>query len=220
MSTLAVLPVKRFGAAKQRLSPALTGGSRHALAQAMVSDVLGALGLISALDAVVVVTADPGAAAAAQRAGAELLEDTEQAGQSAAAKLGIRYAQARGFERVLLVPGDTPLLDPGEVDALLRRAQAEQLALVVVPDRHGEGTNALLLSPPDAIEPSFGPGSRERHVEAARSAGVAHVVEQLPTLMLDVDTGDDLSELVRVLEGSRGQAPATRDALRRAAAAA
>lgn len=220
MSTLAVLPVKRFGAAKQRLSPALSGGSRQALAQAMVVDVLGSLGRVSGLDGVVMVTADPGAAAAARSAGAEVLEDTEQAGQSPAAQLGIRYAQARGFERVLLVPGDTPLLDPVEVDALLRRAQAEQLALVVVPDRHGEGTNALLLSPPDAIEPSFGPGSRERHVEAARTAGVAHAVEQVPTLILDVDTGDDLDELVRVLEASTGQAPATRDALRRALAAA
>jgi 2-phospho-L-lactate/phosphoenolpyruvate guanylyltransferase len=213
MSTLAVLPVKSFGAAKQRLAEALPGESRRALAQAMLSDVLGSLGRISSLDALVVVTADPEAGAAARSAGADVVADTEQAGQSPAAKLGIRYGQDRGFERVLLVPGDTPLLDPGEVDALLERAHAEQLGVVVMPDRHGEGTNALLLRPPDAIEPSFGPGSLERHVEAARTAGVAHSVEQVPTLMLDIDTGDDLSELVRALESSRGRALATQSAL-------
>ena len=86
--------------------------------------------------------------------------------------------------------------------------------MVIVPDRHGEGTNALLLSPPDAIEPSFGPGSLARHVAAAEAAGVAHAVERMPTLMIDVDTGDDLAELMAILEGRRGQAPSTRGALR------
>jgi 2-phospho-L-lactate guanylyltransferase len=115
---------------------------------------------------------------------------------------------------VLLVPGDTPLVDPGEVAVLLRRAHAEELSVVVVPDRHGEGTNALLLSPPDAIDPSFGPGSRMRHVAGARAAGVTCAVEYLPTLTLDVDTPADLALLSATLDGRRGQAPATRGALR------
>ena len=217
MSTLAILPVKSFGAAKQRLAPALAGGPRRALAQAMLSDVLDSLGRIAGLDAVLVVTADRMAASVARNAGAQVVPDTEQAGQSPAASLGISHARTRGFERVLLVPGDTPLLDPGEVDDLLRRAREQQLGIVVVPDRHGEGTNALLLSPPDVIEPSFGPGSLQRHIEAAAASGVAHRVERVPSLMLDIDTGYDLTELVRVLENRHGQAPSTRDALRRAA---
>lgn len=217
MSTLAILPVKSFGAAKQRLAPALPGGSRRALAQAMLSDVLGSLGRISGVDAVVVVTADELAASAARNAGAEVVADTEQAGQSPAANLGVSHAGARGYERVLLVPGDTPLLDPQEVDGLLRRADAEQIGIVVVPDRHGEGTNALLLSPPDVIEPSFGPGSLKRHADAAAASGVAHLIERVPTLMLDIDTGNDLNELVRVLDSCHGRAPSTRAALRRAA---
>lgn len=217
MSTLAILPVKSFGAAKQRLAPALAGRSRQALAQAMLADVLASLGKLSGLDGVVVVTADEVAGSTARDAGARVVEDTEQAGQSPAALLGIHHARARGAERVLLVPGDTPLLDPGEVDALLERARAERLGAVVVPDRHGEGTNALLLTPPDAIAPSFGPGSLERHVSAAGSSGVAHTVARVPSLMLDIDTGHDLNELVRVLESRRGRAPCTREALRRAA---
>jgi 2-phospho-L-lactate guanylyltransferase (CobY/MobA/RfbA family) len=71
--------------------------------------------------------------------------------------------------------------------------------------------------PPDAIAPSFGPGSLERHVSAAGSSGVAHTVARIPSLMLDIDTGHDLNELVRVLESRPGRAPCTRDALRRAA---
>jgi 2-phospho-L-lactate guanylyltransferase len=214
MSTIAILPVKSFGAAKQRLAPTLGAGSRQALAQAMFSDVLASLRHVPGLDAVAVVTADRVAEAAALGERVEVLRDTEQAGQSAAALIGIRHALSRGFARVLLVPGDTPLLDPSEVAGLLRRAGDEGLGVVVVPDRHGLGTNALLLSPPDAIEPSFGAGSRARHVAAARAASVPCAVHELATLMLDVDTGEDLAMLAAVLEGRRGHAPSTRGALR------
>jgi 2-phospho-L-lactate guanylyltransferase len=210
MRTLAILPVKSFGDAKRRLAPALGSGSRQALAQAMFSDVLASLRRVPGVDSVAVVTADPVAEEAARGERVRVLRDSAQAGQSAAALIGIREAVARGFERVLLVPGDTPLLDPGEVAELLARSDA----VSIVPDRHGTGTNALVLSPPDAIEPSFGPGSRDRHVAAAADAGLPHAVEEVPSLMLDVDTGDDLAALSAALERRRGQAPSTRGALR------
>jgi len=210
MRTLAILPVKSFGAAKQRLAPALGSGSRQALAQAMFADVLASLRRVEGLAAVAVVTADPVADATARGRRVLLLRDTAQAGQSAAASIGIAYALAEEFERVLLVPGDTPLLDPREVTSLLEAPYA----VSIVPDRHGTGTNALVLRPPDAIAPSFGPGSLKRHVEAAAEAGLSSAVEETPTLMLDVDTGADLSALIDALAERRGQAPSTRGALR------
>ena len=63
---------------------------------------------------------------------------------------------------------------------------------MVVPDRHGSGTNALLLAPPRAIRPAFGPGSRARHETLAREAGAACAVDEVPALLLDVDTLEDL----------------------------
>jgi len=206
VSTLAVLPVKGFGDAKQRLVPSLTPEDRRRLARGMVTDVLAALGRVEGLEGVVVVTAEPLAREAALAAGAEVLEDTRQTGQSAAALIGIEHALAHRYGRVLLVPGDTPLIDPAEVSALL----ASDEAVTIVPDRHGTGTNALLLAPPDAIEPSFGPGSFVRHRDAA---GGAARVERPPTLTLDVDTGEDLGELVEALAARPGAAPATRAAL-------
>jgi 2-phospho-L-lactate guanylyltransferase len=85
--------------------------------------------------------------------------------------------------------------------------------VVIVPDRHGTGTNALVLTPPDAIAPSFGPGSFARHVALAEAAGVPHRVERVSALELDVDTPGDLAELTAQLELRRGQAPLTRGAL-------
>jgi 2-phospho-L-lactate guanylyltransferase len=190
--TVAVLPVKRFAHAKQRLRDAVDGEPRERLAGAMVGDVLDTLARSRELAAVVVVTNEPIAMGLARRTGAHLVADPDEAGQSPAAKLGIAKAvDELEAERVLLVPGDTPAMENGELDALL----AYEEDIVIVPDRHGEGTNALLLTPPDAIEPAFGEGSRERHERAARECGRSYAVAELPSLMLDVDTPDDLAAL-------------------------
>jgi 2-phospho-L-lactate/phosphoenolpyruvate guanylyltransferase len=214
MRTVAVLPIKSFGAAKQRLSATLRGGSRHILAQSMFFDVLAALRRSRRLDAVAVVTDDHEVEAVLRGDPVTVLRENRRAGQSAAAAIGIDHALAEGFQRVLLVPGDTPLLDPEAIDHLLESTRADRVAVTIVPDRHGEGTNALLLSPPEALAPSFGPGSLERHVTAAREAQVSYAVEEVECLMLDVDTPDDLVALVEQLERSRGLAPRTRGALR------
>ena len=210
MKTLAILPVKSFAAAKQRLAESLGAGSRKALAQAMFADVLGTLRRVPGLDEIAVVTSDPAAESAARADRVLVLPDTGESGQSAAALIGIRHALAEGFERVLLVPGDTPLVKPGELEGLIAGARA----VVIVPDRHGTGTNALVLSPPDSIEPAFGPGSFARHVAAAEAGQLSHRAEDVPGLALDVDTPADLAELAAALETRRGQAPSTRGALR------
>jgi 2-phospho-L-lactate/phosphoenolpyruvate guanylyltransferase len=212
MRTLAILPIKSFGAAKQRLSGRLGGGWRQALAQAMFSDVITALGHVPELEEVAVVTANPVAAMASHRRGVRLLHDPTEDGQSAAAQIGIAYAVEAGYDRVLCVPGDTPLLDPGELSALL--AREGQPSVTIVPDRHGTGTNALLLRPPTAIAPSFGPDSLARHTTAAQEAGASFSVEPLPSLVLDIDTPDDLDALRAMIEQRRGMAPATNGALR------
>ena len=214
MRTLAVLPIKSFDAAKTRLGDLLGAGSRRALAQAMSSDVLTALRRVSGIEAIAVVTRDPQVQTASIGNRVTVLSDHGEDGQSSAAQIGIRHALAGGFERVLLVPGDTPLLDPAEIDALLDRTAAGRMAAAVVPDRHEEGTNALLLTPPGVLEPSFGPGSLLRHTAAAEAAGLRFSIERVPSLLIDVDTPDDFAELGAQLERRRGCAPLTRGAIR------
>lgn len=211
--TAAILPVKSFDAAKQRLGSLLGSGSRHALAQAMFQDVLATLRKVEGIEQIVVVASEPTVEFAADEQ-VVLLEDEAQDGQSPAALIGIHWAVASGFERVLLVPGDTPLLAADELDALLAAAETDETAVVIVPDRHGTGTNGLLLRPPSAIAPSFGPDSLQRHVAAAQAAGVTSRVERVPSLVFDVDTSDDLEVLAAGIEKRRAVAPRTRGALR------
>ena len=207
MRTAAVLPVKSYSRAKQRLGDAI--GERRELAAAMVADVLDALGAVPEIDDVVVVTAEPLAARAAEDAGAIVVDDPEEAGQSAAATRGIDAALVRGAGRVLLVPGDCPALDPREVAELLQRRGG----VVIVPDRHGSGTNALLLEPPQVMAPSFGAGSFARHAALARAAGADVKVAELPSLGLDVDTPADLAALRAALDARPDTAARTRAVL-------
>ena len=210
MRTIAILPMKRFADAKQRLAAELGGGARRSLAQAMFADVLAALRRVDGLDAIAVVTADHEVEGSVSGENVTLLPDRSGSGQSPAALEGVRHALVAGFERALLVPGDAPLIDPAAIDLLLEQSAADALDLVIVPDRHQTGTNALLITPPDAFEPSFGPGSLERHTEAAKASGLKHRVDPVESLMLDVDTPEDLAALVTVLEEQRAVAPRTR----------
>ena len=194
MRTLAILPVKSFSRAKQRLRGGLDPELRESLAEAMFRDVLDALGAADGVDAVVVVTAGEVPGAIAREHGVRVLNDREQ-GHSAAALIGIEAALAGGYDEALLVPGDCPALDPDELEVLLARPVLPPSALIV-PDRHGTGTNALLLTPPGALAPSFGPDSCERHAQLARAAGTHAEVVEVPSLALDVDTPEDLAALV------------------------
>jgi 2-phospho-L-lactate guanylyltransferase len=216
---MAIIPVKRFGAAKQRLLETLDRRQRAGLTAAMLADVLAAVCRAQLIQRVIVVTGDRRAERIALRdaerrtAELEVLRDPKDRGHSEAATLGIVRAKALGAECVALLPGDCPLLDPSELDAALGRSRMGSVA--IVPDRHGTGTNGLILAPPDAIGPAFGPESCARHAERGRRAGHEVEVVRLPSLGLDLDTPADLVELSATLERDPGLAPATAAALGR-----
>jgi 2-phospho-L-lactate guanylyltransferase len=156
----------------------------------MADGVLRAL-CASKADGVLVVTRERKIMNLADELGAEIVEESDVRGHSAAATLGIRRALQRGAGRVLLAAGDCPLLTTEEIDALLDRHSGD--GVVILADRHGTGTNGLLLTPPTAIPPSFGIGSRERHAELAHHRGTSWVVEEIAAFAYDVDTADDLT---------------------------
>ncbi len=211
MRTAAILPVKTFAQAKRRLRFELAANDRRALVESMFADALLALGRVATLERVIVVSGDRVAQRIAAGYGANVVEDDER-GHNTAAMGGIRFALEQGIERALLVPGDCPMLAPRDIEALLAHWGGERSALIV-PDRHGTGTNALLLTPPDVLAPSFGPDSRRRHLADAQASGVPAEVVELDSLALDVDTPDDLEALQRRLTGTHGGAAHTRGML-------
>lgn len=211
MKATAVLPVKRFAEAKQRLAPGMGATHRAELAAAMLEDVLEAIAGGRSIERTVVVSSEPRAIEPARTAGADLVADPDEGGHSGAALAGIARARELGAECVVLLPIDCPLLEPRELDRLLTGMPERYVA--IVPDRHGTGTNALALAPPDAIAPSFGEGSCARHVAAARTAGMPFGVEELASLALDLDTPADVVALTMELERDRRRAKRTAKAL-------
>jgi len=215
----AILPVKQFGQAKQRLLERLDRPQRADLVKAMLADVLVAACEAEAIERVILVTgegrAERIALRQAQRAKTpiEVLQEPTDRGHSEAATLGIIRAMALGAECSALLPGDCPLLDAAELDAALARMTPGRVA--VIPDRHGTGTNGLLLAPADAIGPAFGPGSAERHLDRAERAGYEAATEPLESLGLDLDTPDDLTALAAALAERPERAPQTAEALQR-----
>ena len=180
MRTCAVLPVKRFDDAKQRLDKTLNAGTRRALAEAMVSDVLHALRRAERIDKVVVVTGENGAEALARAYDAESIADDDR-GHSHAARAGVDWALERDYERVLLVPGDCPALDPREVDELVAGAMsAPGRRHRPRPPRHGHQRAAARAARRDRPElrprqpraPRAG-GQRRRRALARRRAALA-----------------------------------------------
>lgn len=193
--TFALLPVKALRNAKQRLSALLTPGERQALARRMYEHVLATLCAARGLDRIVVATSNRGVAAYARRAGVTVFEEEQQSGHSQSADAAALRAMHLGARTVLLVPIDVPLVTPQEIEGLAEAGRGPA-PLIIVPSADGTGTNALVRTPPDVIRSCFGPGSLRAHLEQAQSRGVEARVMRPPGLTFDVDTPEDVAELL------------------------
>jgi 2-phospho-L-lactate guanylyltransferase len=109
-------------------------------------------------------------------------------------------AQVYATRAVLVLPADLPLIARDDILALIQRAK-EPPVVVIAPDRHGRGTNALLISPPGLIEYDFGESSFQRHCELVKKSGASLEIVDLPSLGLDLDVPEDF-EIIKSLEST------------------
>jgi 2-phospho-L-lactate/phosphoenolpyruvate guanylyltransferase len=194
-SVWAVVPVKNPVDAKQRLREALSPAQREQLFRAMALDVFDALHAATALNGVVVVTRDSALAQEATQRGFEVVREPSNDGHTSAVNRGIAVLVSRGIESVLALPADLPTLSPSEIDALVESRQPAP-DVVISPASDEQGSNGVLLSPPDIIELRFGDASFTPHLDKARAAGVAPRVKHLAGFGLDIDRPDDLEHFV------------------------
>jgi len=188
-----IVPVRDLESAKSRLGEALDPEERRALVTVMLDRTIRAA-IAAGFDTLVVSPADDVLALAAT-AGAEPLRQSDD-GLNEALELATLGAAGAGATGILVVPVDLPAIDGEALSAIVAGAYPAiapgRPLVALVPDRHGRGTNALLVSPPGAIAFAFGPGSRARHEEAAREAHAVYVELGGP-LTLDLDTAEDLA---------------------------
>ncbi len=189
----AVVVARTSLTAKSRLSPILSPEQRSRLAEAMLADVLAACEAAGLAGTIAVVSAagEPDAT----RLGAVRLVLDPGEGLNPAVAAGVLAATQAGASAVLVLPADIPLARAEDLFAVLAAAGQAPRAVVLATDRAGEGTNALLVRPPRLTQPSFGPASAARHLEAGRQAGALVVAVDRPALALDIDTPGDLDAL-------------------------
>ncbi|MFN2427801.1 MAG: 2-phospho-L-lactate guanylyltransferase [Candidatus Binatia bacterium] len=190
----ALIPVRSIVGAKKRLAGCLDDARREELALAMLEDMLAALSAATRLDRIVVVSSDAALLRHARRCGAEVLDEGPARGLNGAVAFAATELEKQGVRRLLVIPGDVPLLDPFEIDALFE-VDAERYPVIAVPSASATGTNALVTSPPTVIEFRFEGESLAAFRGECRARGVEILFLALEGFAVDIDTPADLASL-------------------------
>ena len=198
MTLWAIVPVKPLRSGKSRLAGVLSQNERAELNRSLLQHTLKTLSGLKEVEHMLVVSRDPEALTIARMHGARTVREDGQPHLNTALKRATIVAKAHATRGVLVLPADLPLITPEDVLILIERA-AESPVVVIAPDRHERGTNALLISPAGLIEYDFGENSFQRHCQRVNEAGARLEIVNLPSLGLDLDLPEDL-ELVRKLE--------------------
>jgi 2-phospho-L-lactate guanylyltransferase len=198
MNVAALIPVKGFRNAKQRLSPLLTGPAREHLAETMFRDVLRQVQIARGLVGTFVVTDDEKVAAIASAAGAEVIWEAEAKGETAAVDYARLELKRAGCEAVLIIPGDMPLVRAADIEQVLAQAPEGATApfALLVPSHDRLGTNALLLAPPDVIKLRFGYDSFTFHLMQVKAQGLPIRYIENERIALDIDDPKDFDRLL------------------------
>lgn len=198
-----LVPIKNTASAKQRLAGALEQNLRTQLARAMLHDVLSTLHEWKGRPSVGIVTGDPYATNLAQEFGFTVIPDLDNPGETSAIEMATRVCVERGEDSTLVIPADIPLIQPWELEEILKNAPSE--GSVLVPAGDGRGTNAAYRRPANLFPLRFGNDSFKPHHAAAQATGKPCVVLNLPGIAVDVDNPEDLEQLLSLPGETRSQ---------------
>jgi 2-phospho-L-lactate/phosphoenolpyruvate guanylyltransferase len=196
MTLWAIVPVKPLRRGKSRLSGLLSEDQRAKLNEELLAHTLKILQSVTEIEQTLVISRDPAALALARDHQARTVREEGTPQLNLALKRATLFAKTYVTRGVLILPMDLPLMTPDDIRNLVYRSQGSDPVVVITPDRHRQGTNALLVCPAGQIEYQFGPGSFQLHCDLAENSGARLEVCELPNLALDVDYPEDL-QIVR-----------------------
>jgi 2-phospho-L-lactate guanylyltransferase len=191
MTYWAIIPVKPLRRGKSRLSGVLSQEARTALNYYLLSNTLTILASIPEIEYSLVISRDPEALTIAREYGARTVQEQGAPQLNIALTRATMVALSHSVQGVLIVPADLPLLTVEDIQEVVRHA-VDPPVVVITPDRHRKGTNAMLISPPGLIRYEYGPDSFQKHCLQARKAGARLEICERGTVALDIDFPEDL----------------------------
>lgn len=191
MTFWAIVPVKPLRRGKSRLSGVLSLEARTALNHYLLSNTLETLASVPEIEYSLVVSRDPEALTIAREYGARTVQEQGSPQLNIALTRATMVALSHSVSGVIIVPADLPLLTADDIREVVKRA-IDPPVVVITPDRHHQGTNALLISPPGLIRYEYGPGSFQRHCEQTRKVGARLEICERGAVALDIDLPEDL----------------------------
>ncbi|HKY10115.1 MAG TPA: 2-phospho-L-lactate guanylyltransferase [Candidatus Binatia bacterium] len=198
MNVAALIPVKGFRNAKQRLAPLLSNAARQVLAESMFRDVLRQVRAARGLAEIFVVTGDETVAGIAAHGGAQVIRERGENGETAAVDFARAELKSAGCEAVLILPADMPLVCAADIEEILAHVPAGAAApfALLVPSHDRKGTNALLLAPPDIIKLRFGYDSFAFHLGQISAQQLPVRFMENDHVALDIDEPQDLERFL------------------------
>jgi 2-phospho-L-lactate guanylyltransferase len=187
----AIVPLKPLSRTKSRLSPVLSQAQREKLSEQIFVNTLITLKKVKGIGGVLVVSRDSAALALARQYEVQTVQESGAPELNDALTRATEAVRLWNAQGVLIVPADIPLLRVRDFEAMLELSGGGP-EIVIAPDRHGQGTNALLVRPPSLIPYRYGRASFPRHIAEAEAVGAAVQVYRSFSLGLDLDTPLDL----------------------------
>ena len=197
MSLWAIVPVKPLRRGKSRLSKVLSEDERTLLNFTLLGNTLRTLVEVPEIDQIMVVSSDPTALSLAREYHARTVQEDGKPGLTTALRRATVVAQMYAAQDLIIIPADLPLITRDDIQEFISHA-GKPPVIVIAPDRHEDGTNALYMSPSGIIEYRSGPGSYKHHIQQAQKKGVRVEVCQLSSFELDLDNPEDLDLLKQI----------------------
>jgi 2-phospho-L-lactate guanylyltransferase len=199
MTVWAVIPVKPLNRAKSRLEKVLTPEQRYDLAQMMLRQILSITSSTPQITGTMVISRDTRAIGIARDFGAKTVQESGYSDLNPALERATGVIRAWRAGAVLILPADLPFVTSEDIAEMVDMGQ-ELSTVVIATDRHGNGTNAMLVRPPGLMGYAYGPGSFDRHVAMAHDLRAKVTVYESERTMLDIDEPDDLALYNQLVE--------------------
>jgi 2-phospho-L-lactate guanylyltransferase len=191
----AIIPVSKFKDAKTRLSPFLSQSEREGLLKAMLKDVVGSLQ--NFIDNIVIISHDEDVLNFAKELGTIALKENDNSNLNLGLNQAMEFVKDKAL-KVLIIPSDIPLISKSNIETIIDYSKQQEF--IIVPSRGG-GTNSLIIKPL-SIEMEFGDYSFFKHINNGHKNNLNPVVYDSFFLSLDVNTTEDLGEIILHGKGS------------------